>query len=105
MFVHIAEPNALICFAGPRVIEQTIREKLPEGFQRAEYLLDHGMLDRVTHRKLLKDELTSIIRMLWGKTPPVKADLPKPPTTPVPAEEAAPPAQPAAEDPAGEAKA
>jgi acetyl-CoA carboxylase carboxyl transferase subunit beta len=48
--VHIAEPNALICFAGPRVIEQTIREKLPEGFQRAEYLLDHGMLDRVTHR-------------------------------------------------------
>jgi acetyl-CoA carboxylase carboxyl transferase subunit beta len=48
--VQIAEPNALICFAGPRVIEQTIREKLPEGFQRAEYLLDHGMLDRVTHR-------------------------------------------------------
>ena len=48
--VHIAEPNALICFAGPRVIEQTIREKLPEGFQRAEYLLDHGMLDRVTPR-------------------------------------------------------
>ena len=42
--VHISEPNALICFAGPRVIEQTIREKLPEGFQRAEYLLDHGML-------------------------------------------------------------
>ncbi len=55
--VHIAEPNALICFAGPRVIEQTIREKLPEGFQRAEYLLDHGMLDRVTHRKQLRDEL------------------------------------------------
>ena len=48
--VQIAEPNALICFAGPRVIEQTIREKLPEGFQRAEYLLDHGMLDRVTDR-------------------------------------------------------
>ena len=46
--VQIAEPNALICFAGPRVIEQTIRETLPEGFQRAEYLLDHGMLDRVT---------------------------------------------------------
>jgi acetyl-CoA carboxylase carboxyl transferase subunit beta len=57
--VQIAEPNALICFAGPRVIEQTIREKLPEGFQRAEYLLDHGMLDRVTHRKDLKDELVS----------------------------------------------
>lgn len=76
--VHIAEPNALICFAGPRVIEQTIRENLPEGFQRAEYLLDHGMLDRVTHRKELREELISITRMLLGKSPPVKADLPKP---------------------------
>ncbi|RJL13666.1 acetyl-CoA carboxylase, carboxyltransferase subunit beta, partial [Paracoccus siganidrum] len=62
--IHIAEPNALICFAGPRVIEQTIREKLPEGFQRAEYLLEHGMLDRVTHRTRLRDELVSILRML-----------------------------------------
>jgi acetyl-CoA carboxylase carboxyl transferase subunit beta len=77
--VQIAEPNALICFAGPRVIEQTIREKLPEGFQRAEYLLDHGMLDRVTHRKDLKDELTSILRMLMRQTPAVKGDLPPPP--------------------------
>jgi acetyl-CoA carboxylase carboxyl transferase subunit beta len=76
--VHIAEPNALICFAGPRVIEQTIREKLPEGFQRAEYLLDHGMLDRVTHRKDMKDELASITRMLMGLEPPVKGDLPAP---------------------------
>ena len=76
--IHIAEPNALICFAGPRVIEQTIREKLPEGFQRAEYLLDHGMLDRVTHRKALKNELVAIIRMLQGATPPVKGDLPSP---------------------------
>jgi acetyl-CoA carboxylase carboxyl transferase subunit beta len=58
--VQLAEPNALIGFAGARVIEQTIREKLPEGFQRSEYLLDHGMLDRVTHRKALKDELTTI---------------------------------------------
>ncbi len=65
--VQIAEPNALICFAGPRVIEQTIREKLPEGFQRAEYLLDHGMLDRVTHRKALRDELVTILRMLTGR--------------------------------------
>ena len=64
--VQIAEPNALICFAGPRVIEQTIREKLPEGFQRAEYLLDHGMLDRVTHRKALRGELATILRMLMG---------------------------------------
>ena len=76
--VQIAEPNALICFAGPRVIEQTIREKLPEGFQRAEYLLDHGMLDRVTHRKQLRDELITIIRMLTGQTAAVKGDLPAP---------------------------
>ena len=76
--VQIAEPNALIGFAGARVIEQTIREKLPEGFQRSEYLLDHGMLDRVTHRKNLKDELTTILRMLTGQTPAVKGDLPKP---------------------------
>jgi len=76
--VHIAEPNALICFAGPRVIEQTIREKLPEGFQRAEYLLDHGMLDRVTHRRDMKNELVSILRMLMGMSPPVMGDLPAP---------------------------
>ena len=79
--VHISEPNALICFAGPRVIEQTIREKLPEGFQRAEYLLDHGMLDRVTHRKHLKDELVTILRMLTGQSPAVKGDLPPPAET------------------------
>ncbi|PRY24158.1 acetyl-CoA carboxylase carboxyl transferase subunit beta [Aliiruegeria haliotis] len=76
--VQIAEPNALICFAGPRVIEQTIREKLPEGFQRAEYLLDHGMLDRVTHRKDLRDELITITRMMLGLPPAVMGDLPAP---------------------------
>ena len=76
--VQIAEPNALICFAGPRVIEQTIREKLPEGFQRAEYLLDHGMLDRVTHRKDMRDELITITRMLTKQKPVVAADLPAP---------------------------
>ncbi len=76
--VQLAEPNALIGFAGARVIEQTIREKLPEGFQRSEYLLDHGMLDRVTHRKALKDELTTILRMLTRQGPAVKGDLPKP---------------------------
>jgi acetyl-CoA carboxylase carboxyl transferase subunit beta len=87
--VHIAEPNALICFAGPRVIEQTIREKLPEGFQRAEYLLDHGMLDRVTHRKDLKEELVTIVRMLMGLPPAIKGDLPPPePKTPAPGEDA-----------------
>jgi acetyl-CoA carboxylase carboxyl transferase subunit beta len=76
--VHIAEPGALICFAGPRVIEQTIREKLPEGFQRAEYLLDHGMLDRVTPRTKLREELITIIRMLMRQTPAVRGDLPAP---------------------------
>ncbi|WP_299637074.1 acetyl-CoA carboxylase, carboxyltransferase subunit beta [uncultured Ruegeria sp.] len=76
--VHISEPNALICFAGPRVIEQTIREKLPEGFQRAEYLLDHGMLDRVTKRTELRDELITITRMLMKLPPAIKGDLPAP---------------------------
>ncbi|MDO5658238.1 MAG: acetyl-CoA carboxylase, carboxyltransferase subunit beta [Paracoccus sp. (in: a-proteobacteria)] len=80
--VQIAEPNALICFAGPRVIEQTIREKLPEGFQRAEYLLEHGMLDRVTHRKELRDELISIIRMMMSLPAPVRGDLPAPEAAP-----------------------
>jgi acetyl-CoA carboxylase carboxyl transferase subunit beta len=83
--VQIAEPQALICFAGPRVIEQTIREKLPEGFQRAEYLLDHGMLDRVTHRKKLREELILITRMLMRATPPVAGDLPAPPPPAAPA--------------------
>jgi acetyl-CoA carboxylase carboxyl transferase subunit beta len=76
--VQIAEPGALICFAGPRVIEQTIREKLPEGFQRAEYLLDHGMLDRVTPRGKLRDELIVILRLLTGQPPAVSGDLPPP---------------------------
>ena len=76
--VQIAEPNALIGFAGARVIEQTIREKLPEGFQRAEYLLDHGMLDRVTPRGDLRDELITITRMLMGLDPAIAGDLPAP---------------------------
>ncbi|TJZ93359.1 acetyl-CoA carboxylase carboxyltransferase subunit beta [Paracoccus gahaiensis] len=88
--IHIAEPNALICFAGPRVIEQTIREKLPEGFQRAEYLLEHGMLDRVTHRTKLRDELVSILRMLGGLPAPTRADLPPPAPSPDPAPAPAP---------------
>jgi acetyl-CoA carboxylase carboxyl transferase subunit beta len=76
--VQIAEPGALICFAGPRVIEQTIREKLPEGFQRAEYLLEHGMLDRVTPRKDLRVEIATILRMLTGQSAVVHGDLPAP---------------------------
>jgi len=92
--VHIAEPNALIAFAGTRVIEQTIGEKLPEGFQRAEYLLDHGMLDRVTKRTDMRDELITITRLLLGLSPAVRGDLPAPDAkTPETADE-----QPAAAD-------
>ena len=65
--VILAEPNALIGFAGQRVIEQTIREKLPEGFQRAEYLLAHGMLDMVVHRAELKETLARLIGMLTAR--------------------------------------
>jgi acetyl-CoA carboxylase carboxyl transferase subunit beta len=67
--VHIAEPGALIGFAGPRVIEQTIREKLPEGFQRAEYLQDHGMVDMVVHRHQIRDTVSRVVRLLT-KAPP-----------------------------------
>lgn len=70
--VQIAEPGALIGFAGPRVIEQTIREKLPEGFQRAEYLLDHGMVDMVVPRSEMKATLARLCRVLT-KAPPVVA--------------------------------
>ena len=73
--IQIAEPNALICFAGPRVIEQTIREKLPEGFQRSEYLLDHGMLDSVISRKNLREELIKIIHLLSNSPPPIRGNL------------------------------
>ena len=65
--IQIAEPNALIGFAGQRVIEQTIREKLPEGFQRAEYLLEHGMLDMVVHRRDLKETLGRLITLLMAR--------------------------------------
>lgn len=65
--IQIAEPNALIGFAGQRVIEQTIREKLPEGFQRAEYLLEHGMLDMVVHRRDLKGTLGQLIGLLMAR--------------------------------------
>jgi acetyl-CoA carboxylase carboxyl transferase subunit beta len=64
--VQMAEPNALIGFAGQRVIQDTIREKLPEGFQRAEYLHDHGMLDMVVHRRDLKDRLATVIGYLMA---------------------------------------
>jgi acetyl-CoA carboxylase carboxyl transferase subunit beta len=62
--VQIAEPGALIGFSGPRVIEQTIRERLPEGFQRAEYLLEHGMIDMIVHRHELKKTIAGLLRLL-----------------------------------------
>jgi acetyl-CoA carboxylase carboxyl transferase subunit beta len=77
--VHIAEPGALIGFAGPRVIEQTIRERLPEGFQRAEYLLEHGMVDMIVHRHELRATLSRLVHLLLKKQRP-KAKLPPPQT-------------------------
>jgi acetyl-CoA carboxylase carboxyl transferase subunit beta len=75
--IHIAEPNALIGFAGPRVIQDTIKERLPEGFQRAEYLLEHGMIDMVVHRHKLRDKLASVIDLLMGgKAPDALDNLP-----------------------------
>ena len=62
--VHIAEPGALIGFAGPRVIEQTIREKLPDGFQRAEYLMEHGMVDMVVSRLEMKKTVANLLKLL-----------------------------------------
>src|SRR5690349_6936259 len=62
--VVIAEPGALIGFAGPRVIEQTVRETLPEGFQRAEFLLEHGAIDMIVDRRQMRDKLSSLITLL-----------------------------------------
>jgi acetyl-CoA carboxylase carboxyl transferase subunit beta len=77
--VHIAEPGALIGFAGPRVIEQTIREKLPDGFQRAEYLKDHGMVDMVVHRHHLRPTLANLCRILTkARAKPPADNLPLP---------------------------
>src|SRR3712207_1006351 len=75
--VHLAEPGALIGFAGPRVIEQTIREKLPEGFQRAEYLKDHGMADGAAHRHELKATTARLSRLLMEAPEPAAVELPK----------------------------
>jgi acetyl-CoA carboxylase carboxyl transferase subunit beta len=68
--VQIAEPGALIGFTGPRVIEQTIRERLPDGFQRAEYLLDHGMVDMVVHRHELRGTISNLLHLLMKKARP-----------------------------------
>ncbi|MBV1920518.1 MAG: acetyl-CoA carboxylase carboxyl transferase subunit beta, partial [Pseudomonadales bacterium] len=67
--LNIAEPNALIGFAGPRVIEQTVRQKLPEGFQRSEFLLEHGALDMIVHREEMKDKVHSVLNKLTYHLP------------------------------------
>jgi acetyl-CoA carboxylase carboxyl transferase subunit beta len=71
--VVIAEPGALVGFAGPRVIEQTVREKLPDGFQRAEFLLEHGAVDQVVDRRELRARLASVLSMLLRLPAPVAA--------------------------------
>ena len=70
--VNIAEPNALIGFAGPRVIEQTVRETLPEGFQRSEFLLEHGVVDMIVHRTDLRERVASILGLLSGDSIPAE---------------------------------
>ncbi len=77
--VIIAEPKALIGFAGPRVIEQTVREKLPEGFQRSEFLVEHGAIDMIVDRRQMRDRIADLLAMLQRQ--------PKPQYAPVPAEE------------------
>jgi len=67
--LNIAEPRALIGFAGPRVIEQTVRETLPEGFQRSEFLLDHGAIDLIVDRRDMRDRIAGVLAMLMGRPP------------------------------------
>ena len=67
--INIAEPEALIGFAGPRVIEQTVRQKLPEGFQRSEFLLEHGALDMIVDRRQMREKIISILSFLKNETP------------------------------------
>ena len=68
--INIAEPKALIGFAGPRVIEQTVRETLPEGFQRSEFLLEHGAIDMIVDRREMREKVASLLAMLTGKPAP-----------------------------------
>ena len=65
--VNLAEPGALIGFAGPRVIEQTIGQELPEGFQRSEFLLEHGFIDLIVPRKELKSRIHTLLKLLWNE--------------------------------------
>ncbi len=68
--INIAEPHALIGFAGPRVIEQTVREKLPEGFQRSEFLLEHGAIDQICDRRQLRDRLSDLCALMLKQPKP-----------------------------------
>ncbi|MDN5928348.1 MAG: acetyl-CoA carboxylase, carboxyltransferase subunit beta [Hyphomicrobiales bacterium] len=84
--IHIAEPGALIGFAGPRVIEQTLREKLPEGFQRSEYLMKHGMVDMIVPRLELKPTIARLLKMMLKLPESEATDIPEvTEETPVPA--------------------
>ena len=67
--VNIGEPRALIGFAGPRVIQQTVRETLPEGFQRSEFLLEHGAIDMIVDRRDQRDRIGSVLRLLMQQPP------------------------------------
>jgi acetyl-CoA carboxylase carboxyl transferase subunit beta len=69
--VNIAEPRALIGFAGPRVIEQTVRQKLPEGFQRSEFLLDHGAIDMIVDRRELREQVAELLAKFENRPKPV----------------------------------
>ena len=69
--VNIGEPGALIGFAGPRVIEQTVREKLPEGFQRSEFLLDHGAIDMIVDRRQMRDEVADLLAKFERRPSPI----------------------------------
>ena len=73
--LNIAEPGALIGFAGPRVIEQTVRETLPETFQRSEFLLEHGAIDMIVDRRELRDKISSLCTLLMGQAAPETPQL------------------------------
>ncbi len=73
--INIAEPEALIGFAGPRVIEQTVRETLPEGFQRAEFLLEHGAIDQICDRREMRDRLADLLALLQNQPRPQDAEV------------------------------
>ena len=88
--IVVAEPNALIGFAGPRVIEQTVREKLPPGFQRAEFLLEKGAIDMIVHRRDLRQTLADLAALLQKQPPVVREPKIEPPPEGEPAPAPAP---------------